>query len=73
MERGFWVGRETVNKKRKLSAVFLQPIQNPSYRLLQEGVGGGHFVEVKNFFFCFASYLISWPSAIPTDLQTSHP
>jgi hypothetical protein len=32
--------RETVNRKRKLSAVFLQPIQNPSYRLLQEGVGG---------------------------------
>jgi hypothetical protein len=24
-------GRETVNRKRKLSAVFLQPIQNPSY------------------------------------------
>jgi hypothetical protein len=23
--------RETVNRKRKLSAVFLQPIQNPSY------------------------------------------
>jgi hypothetical protein len=33
-------GRETVNRKRKLSAVFLQPIQNPSYHLLQEGVGG---------------------------------
>jgi hypothetical protein len=32
-------GRETVNRKRKLSAVFVQPIQNPSYRLLQEGVG----------------------------------
>jgi hypothetical protein len=28
---GGWVGRETVNRKRKLSAVFLQPIQNPSY------------------------------------------
>jgi hypothetical protein len=25
------VGRETVNTKRKLSAVFLQPIQNSSY------------------------------------------
>jgi hypothetical protein len=25
------VGRETVNRKRKLSAVSLQPIQNPSY------------------------------------------
>jgi hypothetical protein len=24
-------GRETVNRKKKLSAVFLQPIQNPSY------------------------------------------
>jgi hypothetical protein len=24
-------GRETVNRKRKLSAVFLQPIQNPLY------------------------------------------
>jgi hypothetical protein len=24
-------GRETVSRKRKLSAVFLQPIQNPSY------------------------------------------
>jgi hypothetical protein len=24
-------GRETVDRKRKLSAVFLQPIQNPSY------------------------------------------
>jgi hypothetical protein len=24
-------GRETVNRERKLSAVFLQPIQNPSY------------------------------------------
>jgi hypothetical protein len=24
-------GRETVNRKRKLSAVFFQPIQNPSY------------------------------------------
>jgi hypothetical protein len=24
-------GRERVNRKRKLSAVFLQPIQNPSY------------------------------------------
>jgi hypothetical protein len=24
-------GRETVNRKRKLSAVFLQPTQNPSY------------------------------------------
>jgi hypothetical protein len=24
-------GRETVNRKRKLSVVFLQPIQNPSY------------------------------------------
>jgi hypothetical protein len=24
-------GRETANRKRKLSAVFLQPIQNPSY------------------------------------------
>jgi hypothetical protein len=24
-------GRETMNRKRKLSAVFLQPIQNPSY------------------------------------------
>jgi hypothetical protein len=35
MERGLWAGggggRETVNRKRKLSAVFLQPIQNPSY------------------------------------------
>jgi hypothetical protein len=33
MERGLWGGggRETVNRKRKLSAVFLQPIQNPSY------------------------------------------
>jgi hypothetical protein len=30
MERGLWWGRETMNKKRKLSAVFLQPIQNPS-------------------------------------------
>jgi hypothetical protein len=30
MERGLWGGRETVNRKRKLSAVFLQPIQNPS-------------------------------------------
>jgi hypothetical protein len=30
MERGFWAGggRESVNRKRKLSAVFLQPIQN---------------------------------------------
>jgi hypothetical protein len=44
MERGLGGrggGRETVNRKRKLSAVFLQPIQNPSYRLLQEGVKGG--------------------------------
>jgi hypothetical protein len=33
MERGLWRGgRETVNRKRKLSAVFLQPIQNPSYK-----------------------------------------
>jgi hypothetical protein len=34
MERGLWAGggdRETVYRKRKLSAVFLQPIQNPSY------------------------------------------
>jgi hypothetical protein len=31
MERGLWGGRETVNRKRKLSAVFLQPTQNPSY------------------------------------------
>jgi hypothetical protein len=33
MERGLWGrgGRETVNRKRKLSAVFLQPIQNPLY------------------------------------------
>jgi hypothetical protein len=32
MERGLWgEGRETVNRKRKLSAVFLQPIQNPSH------------------------------------------
>jgi hypothetical protein len=32
MERGLWGGvRETVNRKRKLSAVVLQPIQNPSY------------------------------------------
>jgi hypothetical protein len=34
IERGLWGGggvRETVNRKRKLSAVFLQPIQNPSY------------------------------------------
>jgi hypothetical protein len=35
MERGLWRGggggRETVNRKRKISAVFLQPIQNPSY------------------------------------------
>jgi hypothetical protein len=31
MERGLWGGRETVNRKRKLSVVFLQPIQNPSY------------------------------------------
>jgi hypothetical protein len=31
MERGLWGGgRETVNRKRKLSAVFLQPIQNSS-------------------------------------------
>jgi hypothetical protein len=30
MERGLWAGgcRETVNRKRKLSAVFLQPMQN---------------------------------------------
>jgi hypothetical protein len=28
---GTEAGRETVNRKRKLSAVFLQPIQNPSY------------------------------------------
>jgi hypothetical protein len=26
-----WGVRESVNRKRKLSAVFLQPIQNPSY------------------------------------------
>jgi hypothetical protein len=26
-----WGNRETVNRKRKLSAVFLQPIQTPSY------------------------------------------
>jgi hypothetical protein len=32
MERGFGEGgRETVKRKWKLSAVFLQPIQNPSY------------------------------------------
>jgi hypothetical protein len=31
MERGLWGGRKTVNGKRKLSAVILQPIQNPSY------------------------------------------
>jgi hypothetical protein len=32
MESGMWGGvRETVKRKRKLSAVFLQPIQNPSY------------------------------------------
>jgi hypothetical protein len=34
MERGLWGGRrgrETVNRKRKLWAVFLQPIKNPSY------------------------------------------
>jgi hypothetical protein len=31
MERRLWGGREIVNRKRKLSAVFLQPIQNPSY------------------------------------------
>jgi hypothetical protein len=31
IERGLWGGgRETVNRKRKLSAVFLQMIQNPS-------------------------------------------
>jgi hypothetical protein len=40
VERGFGGVRETVNRKIKLSAVFLQPIQNPSHRLLQEGVGG---------------------------------
>jgi hypothetical protein len=28
MERGLWGGRETVNRKRKFSAVFLQPIQD---------------------------------------------
>jgi hypothetical protein len=31
MERGLWGGRETVNRERKLSAVLLQPIQNPLY------------------------------------------
>jgi hypothetical protein len=31
VERGLWGGRETVNRKRKLLAVILQPIQNPSY------------------------------------------
>jgi hypothetical protein len=32
MEHGLWGGgREIVKGKRKLSAVFLQPIQNPSY------------------------------------------
>jgi hypothetical protein len=35
MERGLWGGgggrRETGKKKRKISAVFLQPIQNPLY------------------------------------------
>jgi hypothetical protein len=48
MERGVWGvgGRETVKRKRKLSAVFLQPIQNPSYRLLQEGVGGEAFISI---------------------------
>jgi hypothetical protein len=46
MERGFWGGRETVNRERKLSAVFLQPIQIPSYRLLQEGVGGEAFSSI---------------------------
>jgi hypothetical protein len=28
MESGLWGGRKTVNRKRKLSAVFLQPIQD---------------------------------------------
>jgi hypothetical protein len=33
IERGLWGGggRATVNRKRKLSAIFLQPIQNPSH------------------------------------------
>jgi hypothetical protein len=31
MGGGVGGGRETVNRKRKLSGVFLQPIQNPSY------------------------------------------
>jgi hypothetical protein len=31
VESGGGGGRETVNRKRKLSAVFLQLIQNPSY------------------------------------------
>jgi hypothetical protein len=39
MERGLWGGggRETMNRKRKLSAVFLQPIQDRGLYRTEEG------------------------------------
>jgi hypothetical protein len=36
MDRGLWGGREAMNRKRKLSAVFLQPIQDRSLYRTEE-------------------------------------